>query len=75
MDQSLALAYTADASLDVIITDNRKKWDASDHNDEVPPEETAGHSIWVAGDAQQPWVCCSKCGAYTNKSVRNLANT
>ena len=29
--------------------------------------------MWVAGNADQPWIWCNKCGAYTNKSVRNLA--
>ena len=40
--------------------------------DIIPPEHTKGHTIWVAGNSERPWLWCTKCGAYTNKSVRNL---
>ena len=60
VDQSLALASTADAPLDTVNIDNRRRWDADDHDDLVPPEHTANHTIWVAGNANQPWIWCNK---------------
>ena len=31
-----------------------------------------GHSNWVGGNQDLPWIWCVRCGAYTNRSVRNL---
>ena len=70
---TLEEAWMADQPKQRIGIDNRHTQRTDDHDDVVPPELTAGHAIWVAGNAAKPWVWCNTCGAYTNKSVRNLA--
>ena len=72
-DASLELAYLADAPPVSINTHETRPHDMTHHEDIVPQEYTAGHTIWVAGNAQQPWIWCNTCGAYTNQSVRKLA--
>ena len=42
------------------------------YEDRIPRNQTYGHELWIAGDSQSPWIWCVRCGAYTNKSVRNL---
>ena len=62
IDTSLELTRTADAPLNVVNPDIRHKYDANEHTEVVPPEDTAGHSIWIAGDANNPWIWCTIAG-------------
>ena len=72
-DQTLALALLGDTPEAQIPHMRRQDHDATAHHDEVPPEHTADHTIYVAGSADKPWIWCTKCGTYTNRNVRNLA--
>ena len=42
------------------------------HGDRMPRSYTSGHELWVAGNSENFWIWCTRCGAYTNKSVRKL---
>ena len=47
--------------------------DSTLFTDHVPPSAANGHTMWVGGNSCNPWIWCVKCGAYSNRVVKKLA--